>query len=66
MRQLADESHALVQAARLVLDQLTRAIAGVRYFAMLTNARGVVIDVRGAVMARPAQPADRAGGGGYL
>ena len=49
MRQLADESHSLVQAARPVLDQLTRAIAGMRYFAMLTNARGVVIDVQGAV-----------------
>ena len=49
LRQLADESHALVQAARPVLDQLTRAIAGMRYFAMLTNARGVVIDVQGAV-----------------
>ena len=49
LRQLADESHALVQAARPVLDQLTRAISGMRYFAMLTNARGVVIDVQGAV-----------------
>lgn len=49
LRQLADESHSLVQAARPVLDQLTRAIAGMRYFAMLTNARGVVIDVQGAV-----------------
>ncbi len=49
LHQLADESHALVQAARPVLDQLTRAISGMRYFAMLTNARGVVIDVQGAV-----------------
>ncbi len=49
LRQLADESHALVQAARPVLYQLTRAISGMRYFAMLTNARGVVIDVQGAV-----------------
>ena len=49
LRHLADENHALVQAARPVLEQLTRAIAGMRYFAMLTNARGVVIDVQGAV-----------------
>jgi len=32
-----------------VLTQLTRAIAGMHYFALLTDARGVVIEVQGAV-----------------
>ena len=30
-----------------MLEQLTRAIAGMRYFAMLTDARGIVVDVQG-------------------
>ncbi len=40
-------SHDLVTAARPVLDRLARAIAATRYFAILTDARGVVVDVRG-------------------
>jgi hypothetical protein len=39
----------LLRAARPVLEQLTRAIAGMRYFALLTDAHGTVIDVQGAV-----------------
>lgn len=49
LRQITDNNHALLQAARPVLAQLTRAIAGMRYFAMLTDARGVVVEVQGAV-----------------
>ena len=41
--------HALIAAARPVIEQLTRATAGMRYFAMLTNARGIVVDVQGPV-----------------
>ncbi|GAA4422807.1 helix-turn-helix domain-containing protein [Acidovorax lacteus] len=41
--------HALVTAARPVIEQLTRATAGMRYFAMLTNAYGIVVDVQGPV-----------------
>jgi len=47
-RRIADENAALVRAARPVLEQLCRAIAHSRYFAVLTNAQGVVIDAQGA------------------
>ncbi|MFI8615622.1 helix-turn-helix domain-containing protein [Acidovorax sp. NPDC077693] len=46
-RRSREQSHALLRAARPVLDQLTRAIAGMRYFAILTNAHGIVVDVQG-------------------
>ena len=49
VQRIATEHATLLRAARPVLAQLTRAIAGMRYFAMLTDARGVVIDVQGAV-----------------
>ena len=42
----------LLRAARPVLEQLTRAIAGMHYFALLTDAHGTVIDVQGAVDSR--------------
>lgn len=48
-------SHALLQAADPVLERLSRAIAGTRYFAMLTDARGVVIRV-GALSAQDDRP----------
>lgn len=48
-RRIADENAALVRAARPVLDRLCRAIAHSRYFAVLTNAQGVVIDAQGAI-----------------
>lgn len=44
--QEAQERHrALIGAARPVLARLSRAIADTRYFAILTDARGMVIDV---------------------
>ena len=44
--QEAQERHrALIGAARPVLARLSRAIADTRYFALLTDARGIVIDV---------------------
>ena len=49
VRHLIDSHHALLQTARPVLQSLTEAIAGTRYFAILTNAQGVVIDALGAI-----------------
>ncbi|MBT9511504.1 MAG: histidine kinase [Acidovorax sp.] len=42
-----EQNQHLLRAARPVLQQLTRAIAGMHYFAMLTDARGIVVDVQG-------------------
>lgn len=49
MRRIAEENHELVSAARPVLQQLGRAIASTRYFAILTNDEGVVIDAHGPI-----------------
>jgi transcriptional regulator of acetoin/glycerol metabolism len=49
MRRVQEASRPLVQAARPVLVELARAIADIRYFAILTNADGIVVDVHGAV-----------------
>lgn len=48
-RQLAEGNRELINAARPVLAQLSRAIAGTRYFSLLTNAQGVVVDVHGPI-----------------
>ncbi|MFN7155968.1 MAG: helix-turn-helix domain-containing protein [Acidovorax sp.] len=47
LRHSHEQNHHLLRAARPVLQQLTRAIAGMHYFAMLTDARGIVVDVQG-------------------
>ena len=47
LRRSLEQNRPLLQAARPVLVQLTRAVAGMRYFAMLTDAQGVVVDVSG-------------------
>jgi transcriptional regulator of acetoin/glycerol metabolism len=44
-RQVAERNQALVAAARPVLDRLSRAIVDTRYFAILTDAQGIVVDV---------------------
>jgi sigma-54 dependent transcriptional regulator, acetoin dehydrogenase operon transcriptional activator AcoR len=49
MRQVQEENQPLVQAARPVLAELVRAMGNIGYFAILTNAEGVVIDVHGPV-----------------
>lgn len=49
IRHTAEVNRALVQAARPVLEKLSRAIAGTRYFSILTNHEGVVIDVDGSI-----------------
>ena len=49
MRQVQEENRPLVQAARPVLAELVRAMGNIGYFAILTNAEGIVIDVHGPV-----------------
>lgn len=53
-RRVQEANRQLVAAARPVLEQLGRAIASTRYFAILTNEDGVVVDAHG-----PIDPADR-------
>jgi sigma-54 dependent transcriptional regulator, acetoin dehydrogenase operon transcriptional activator AcoR len=49
MRQVREANQSLVQAARPVLAELVRAMGNIGYFAILTNAEGIVIDVHGPV-----------------
>ena len=49
MRRVQEASRPLVQAAQPVLAELARAIADIRYFAILTNAEGIVVDVHGPI-----------------
>jgi transcriptional regulator of acetoin/glycerol metabolism len=49
MRRTAEANRLLVQAARPVLQQLAQALAQTRYFAILTNHEGVVIDSDGPI-----------------
>ena len=49
VKHLREQHHALLQAAQTELDRLSQAIAGTRYFALLTDAQGIVIDTRGHV-----------------
>ena len=49
MHRVQEASRPLVQAAQPVLAELARAIADIRYFAILTNADGIVVDVHGPV-----------------
>lgn len=44
-RDAAERNRALVSAARPVIERLSRAIADTRYFAVLTDADGIVVDV---------------------
>lgn len=48
-RRVEEANHALVSAARPVLERLTRAIANTRYFAILTNRHGTVVDAQGPI-----------------
>jgi len=45
MRRATERSAQLLQVARPVLDRLSRAIVDTRYFAILTDADGIVIDI---------------------
>ena len=49
MQRLVDSNQALLHTARPVMQSLSRAIASTRYFAILTNREGVVIDAHGAI-----------------
>jgi transcriptional regulator of acetoin/glycerol metabolism len=49
LRRVEEANHTLVTAARPALVKLGRAIADTRYFAILTNSQGVVVDVNGPV-----------------
>jgi sigma-54 dependent transcriptional regulator, acetoin dehydrogenase operon transcriptional activator AcoR len=49
LRQVHEKNQQLIHAASAELDRLSRAIAGTRYFALLTDAQGVVIDTRGDI-----------------
>ena len=49
MRRITEANQLLVAAARPALEQLGRAIASTRYFAILTNQDGVVIDAHGPI-----------------
>lgn len=49
MNRVREVNHPLAMAARHVLHDLGRALADTRYFAILTNADGVVIDTNGPI-----------------
>ncbi|TNF61841.1 MAG: PAS domain-containing protein [Burkholderiales bacterium] len=49
MRQALDASRPLLDAAAPVIRSLSRAVAHTRYFAILTDERGTVIEVNGAI-----------------
>ena len=49
MRNAIDANQPLLRAAAPVIQSLTRAMANTRYFAILTDASGLVIDVNGPV-----------------
>jgi transcriptional regulator of acetoin/glycerol metabolism len=48
-QRVIEASQPLVQAARPVLDRLSRALASTRYFAILTNDEGVVVEAHGPI-----------------
>ncbi|MEY4439080.1 MAG: hypothetical protein RIQ36_544 [Pseudomonadota bacterium] len=52
IQHIKDANQPMLQAAEEELDRLSRAIAGTRYFALLTDAHGVVIDTRGEINSR--------------
>ena len=49
IKRVQEASRPLMQAAQPVLNELARVIADIRYFAILTNAEGIVVDVHGPV-----------------
>ncbi len=48
-RQAEDAHRTLLQAARPEMERLARAVAPIRYFAILTDAQGTVIETAGAI-----------------
>lgn len=47
LRRIEVDNHELVHAAKPLMEKLGRAIASTQYFAILTNAQGIVIDANG-------------------
>ena len=59
MLRTQEANQRLVQTARPILEKLGRAIVNTRYFAILTNRDGVVVDTSGAIdRSRPARRPD--------
>jgi sigma-54 dependent transcriptional regulator, acetoin dehydrogenase operon transcriptional activator AcoR len=48
-KRVIDQHQALIAAAKPILQNLGDLVAGIGYFALLTNAQGLVIDVAGSV-----------------
>jgi transcriptional regulator of acetoin/glycerol metabolism len=49
LQRIEEANHALLSVARPLLGRLGQAIADTRYFAILTNAEGIVVDVSGNI-----------------
>ncbi len=49
MQRTAQDNESLVRSAKPLLENLGRAIVNTRYFAILTNSDGVVVDASGAI-----------------
>ncbi len=49
MARTLEANQTLIQTARPILEKLGKSIADTHYFAILTNAEGVVVDVSGAI-----------------
>jgi sigma-54 dependent transcriptional regulator, acetoin dehydrogenase operon transcriptional activator AcoR len=49
LAQARDQSHALLSASQPVIQSLMRALLHTRYFAMLTDAEGLVLEVQGLI-----------------
>jgi sigma-54 dependent transcriptional regulator, acetoin dehydrogenase operon transcriptional activator AcoR len=49
LRRVEVENHDLIRVAKPLMDKLGRAIANTNYFAILTNAQGIVIDANGPI-----------------
>ena len=49
VRRLVDANRALLDIARPVLQSLSQAIASTRYFTLMTDAQGIVIDAHGEI-----------------
>ncbi len=49
LQRTLEANHALICAAKPILENLGRAIVNTRYFCLLTNASGVVVDASGAI-----------------
>jgi sigma-54 dependent transcriptional regulator, acetoin dehydrogenase operon transcriptional activator AcoR len=49
LRRVDVENHDLIHAAKPLMEKLGRAIASTNYFAILTNAQGIVIDSNGPI-----------------